>query len=304
MNPLELFNHRLNKSLKTNTHKFSVFNNIINQALKNTIRTLKNKQNACVLGAGKMQEFSLSFLLSNFKRVYVTDVDYNTIKEVTTTMDLTTQQQQRLKLKRVEYTGFEQANFFTDFQTELKNRQTYTEIDAFLNKKLHQIKDYHFLPNITCDFVYVSLLYTQLVYYQLLEECAKLRTQNYPEHLLKYIEETMLDKMILIIQQFNKNVLDLVNNDGILFVISDILEIDNTSKFSRRIKNAITHKEIMDSIYQEYQDEYGMGLGDFGLYDLDQTLETRLEKWLLWPVSNEKNYVVKLKIYNKFKKEE
>jgi hypothetical protein len=44
-----------------------------------------------------------------------------------------------------------------------------------------------------------------------------------------------------------------------------------------------------------------MGLGDYGLYNLDEKMEGNLTKWLVWPFREETNLIVKLKIYIKKK---
>ena len=71
------------------------------------------------------------------------------------------------------------------------------------------------------------------------------------------------------------------------------------SDFDLRIMSGIKSKEVMDTIYQNYSAEFGMGLGDYGLYNLDEKLKSYLSRWLIWPFDGSTSFVVKLKIYKK-----
>ena len=130
-------------------------------------------------------------------------------------------------------------------------------------------------------------------------ECSLLRESGYPEHLIKYIEQIMLEEMIGVINRFNNNIVRLMSNEARLFVLSDIFEVNVGSDFDLRIMSGIKNKEVMDRIYHSYSETYGMGLGDFGLYNLDEKMEVNLSKWLVWPFREDTNLIVKLNNYIK-----
>jgi hypothetical protein len=44
---------------------------------------------------------------------------------------------------------------------------------------------------------------------------------------------------------------------------------------------------------------YGIGLGDFGLINLDDKLEVVSSKWVLWPFDEKSSFVVKIQTYKK-----
>jgi len=53
----------------------------------------------------------------------------------------------------------------------------------------------------------------------------------------------------------------------------------------------------MEEIYAGYKRKFGVGLGDFGLLNLDEKNHAYLSRWLLWPFDETNVFVVKLKIY-------
>ena len=44
---------------------------------------------------------------------------------------------------------------------------------------------------------------------------------------------------------------------------------------------------------------HGIGIGDYGLLNLDEKLKSYLSRWLIWPFDGSTSFVVKLKIYKK-----
>ncbi|MCF7925444.1 MAG: hypothetical protein K9L26_02825 [Candidatus Izimaplasma sp.] len=297
MNTLQKFNHNINNSLITNHKLMAPFKRQIDALIRQSIEPLDSKNDFCIIGAGKMQEFSLSFLLSSFQHVLITDIDVETVQNAFNAININQSLKERTHIQRLDVTGFEHINFFNDLATTFQRNMTYQQIDQFVETKMAKIKTYQFLKNQTFDCIYVSPIYTQLVYQQLLLTCSQLRQQNQPEHFIKYLEQLMLDKMQEVIDQFNHNLVSHLKKASVLIVVSDIFEIETGSQFDKEVREAL-NDDHMDQRYQRYVSEYGMGLGDYGLYSLDQLLNKAFDKWLIWPFSENKQYVVKVNIYN------
>ena len=252
-------------------------------------------QKACILGAGRMDDFSVSFFLQNFDEIILSDIDLKSMENNLKKLGLTKKNLEKIQLKEQEYTGLEEQHFFNIFGT-IDYHSSVDDVEMLLQTAFDNVKDYKF-DNETYDLVYVCPIYTQLVYNQVLRQCAILRTKGFKEEILKFIEGYTLDEMVGVIERFNRQLQDMVNRDGYLVVLSDIFELENGSDFERRITNSIQNKEIVDSIYDSYQQSYGMGLGDFGLYNLDENMETIHDSWHLWPFSEKKTFLIKMKTY-------
>ncbi|AIO18896.1 hypothetical protein KQ51_01017 [Candidatus Izimaplasma bacterium HR1] len=303
MSIIQSFNNKLNQSFTKRSSVNLSFSKQVDIILNSTLQKNKNFRQALIIGAGKMEDFSLYFFTKYFDKVVITDIDTLSVSKVVNEMKLSKSERKKIIIKEVEYTGFEKANFFSDFRSEIYKISTFDAIDKFLETKFEEIKDYEFLKNDfrKYDFIYVSPIYTQLIYNQILLECSLLREGGYQENLLKYIENVILDEMVNIINRFNSNIVHLMGEYGKLFVLSDIFEVNVGSEFDLRITSGIKDRNIMDHIYEQYTKKYGMGLGDFGLYNLDEKINAGIYKWLKWPFKDNTNLIIKLKIYEKSK---
>ncbi|KFZ27357.1 MAG: hypothetical protein KQ78_00407 [Candidatus Izimaplasma bacterium HR2] len=302
---MEIFNRDLNTSLNQENKDVDAFRLQVDLILKSLVERLNDNKIAIVIGAGKMKDFSATFFVRRFDEVVLTDVDMNTVIEAESKLNLSEKDKKKITKIRIEYTGFEKNAFFQDFKERIINCRTFEKIDQVISSKLQGLEDYRFLRDYEgCgDLVYVSPIYTQLVYNQILRECSVLRENGYPEHMLKYIENTMLDKMVQIIDTFNDNIITTLKDDGYLIVLSDVFQLDKKSNFYLRVKNGIRSHEVMEEMYEGYKKKYGMGIGDYGLLNLDEKLKSYLSRWLIWPYDEDSSFVVKLKIYKKRLKE-
>jgi len=301
---IETFNRELNTSNKVKKNETDNFSLQVNLLLKSVYERLNGFKKAIIIGAGKMNDFSLAFFVNSFDNVILTDIDLLSVNEAQSILNLSETDSKKITKIRIEYTGFEKNQFFSDFKERIVNCLSFEKIDQVIENKLVDLENYRFLKEYeeSADFVYISPIYTQLVYNQLLRECSLLRESGYPEHLIKYIESMMLDNMIGVINQVNKNIIKSLKEEGHLMALSDIFQLDIGSEFHLRVKNGIKNHAVMEEIYEGYKAKYGIGLGDFGLLNLDEKLVPYLSRWLIWPFDEKSIFVIKLKIYKKDKK--
>lgn len=301
MKVMETFNRQLNQSLTLENKEMQAFKLQVDLLLKSVYERLDEHTKAIIIGAGKMKDFSLTFFVKNFAEVVLTDIDLGTVNEELRVLRFSEKDLAKITKIRMEYTGFEKNQFFTDFKERIVNCHSFEKVDQVIQSKLNGLEDYKFLKdyNELADLIYVSPIYTQLVYNQALRECAILRESRYPEHMIKYVESVLLDKMIEVIDRFNDNLIKTLKPKGHLMALSDIFQVDIGSNFYLRIKNGIKNYEVMEEIYEGYRIKHGTGLGDYGLLNLDEKLESYLSRWLIWPYDEKSVFVVKLKIYKK-----
>lgn len=298
---MEIFNRDLNNSLNQENKDVDAFRLQVDLILKSLVERLNDNKKVIVIGAGNMKDFSATFFVRRFDEVVLTDVDMNSVIEAESKLNLSDKDKKKVTKIRIEYTGFEKNAFFQDFKERIINCRTFEKINQVLTSKMQGLENYRFLRDYenSGDLIYVSPIYTQLVYNHVLRECSVLRENGYPEHLLKYIENVMLDKMVGIINTFNGNIIKALKDDGYLIVLSDVFQLDKKSDFYLRVKNGIRSHEVMEEMYEGYKKKYGMGIGDYGLLNLDDKLKSYLSRWLIWPFDEKSSFVVKLKIYKK-----
>ena len=303
MKRIEYFNNVLNNS-QSNNGKSNISSQV-DYLLKSVFSTLEGNDKALILGAGNCSDFSLGTFTEHFEKVYVTDVDKSSVQRQIDQANIPNKQYYKMQLEQVEYTGFEEIQFFTNFKQWLGSVKELSSIDRYIGKVMDETKDYQFLEaeSNQFDFIYVSPIYTQLIFQQYANNLASLKAHGVPEHILKYAEGAMLSISTTIIARFNDNIKRLIKPNGHVVVLSDILELQVGSIYYQRIKNAIGSKEVIDSIYKDYFNEYGYGFGDYGLYNLDQKITPNRERWMIWEFSDTKHFLIKLKIYHSKKEE-
>lgn len=304
MKKIEAFNRELNESAKLIVKDKETLSIQVNLLLKSILQQLHATETAIIIGAGKMEDFSPIFFVNNFKETVFTDIDLGSVVEKIDFLELTEKQKKKITMIRIEYTGFENNLFFLDFQERVMKCKTHEELNQTINSRLFGLENYRFLKNYQegADLIYLSPIYTQLIYNQVLHECSLLREKGYPEHLLKFIEHKLLDDMVGVIDRFNQNIVDTLKNDGILVALSDIFQVDLNSDFYLRIKNGFKNYDVMEEIYEGYVEQYGVGLGDYGLVNMDEKMKPYLSRWLLWPFDESNAFIVKLKVYKKERK--
>lgn len=300
MKNIEKFNNQLNRRTYQRNYISKDFNEQVELLLKSSFLRLQKKEKIVIIGAGNMSDVSLEFLLRFFNKVILTDVDIVSLEDTVRYMRLPNSLLDRVECRRIEYTGFEQNEFFKDFKERLVNCRDEEKTSKVLDSLLSGLKRYQFLKEEDdIDFIYVSPIYTQLVYHQIKQECNILLDNGFSKDLVEFISSYMLDEMVNVIDRFNKNLVKKLGKEGVLFVLSDIFQLPVKSGFYRRVKNSIRNYSVMEELYEGYKKKYGMGLGDYGLYNLDEKLQNTLSRWLIWPFDEESSFIVKLKIYTK-----
>lgn len=296
MSYIEDFNHRLNKSVKHDINNDQIYLDQITTCLRMTIQQATKWEKACIIGAGRCRDVPLTLFLDHYKQVTVTDVDTNSLKDCM-------KKRRNLTVKTVEYTGFQETEFFEVFGQRMWQASNEEEVNQFLTETIEKVRNYLFLPDDmgTYDFIYVSPIYTQLILQQCVHELDGLMKDGYSKKLANYMKERLLEEMPGIIERFNNNVIRLLDQDGVLFVLSDVFEMTKGSAFYRKVSLSIKNRDVMNEIYHNYHEQYGFGLGDYGLHDLSLKATRLRQRWLLWNFSNTRSFAIHLHIFKKSK---
>jgi len=299
MKQIEDFNNRVNSS-RLYPQENKDFQDQINLLLKTFFEQLSSTDKACIIGAGNLSDFSLHEFLRIFNEVTLTDIDEISMKRALSFQRLSRPQYRQVDLRKIEYTGFEKFDLFNSLKERFVNCLSEDKIDQVVKHIFKTVEEYKFLEDETeqYDFVYVSPIYTQLLYHQISILADQLIGSGYPQHLGKHIKAVVLQQMPSLIDRFNNNIIGLLKKTGSVMVLSDIFELANSSGFFRRVKNSIKRHDVMEEIHEGYKKKYGMGLGDYGLYNLDDKMQQFICRWLIWPKDEDNSYIVKLKIYN------
>lgn len=301
MKTIENFNSSLNQTANDDLKSLKGFRKVVDDLLLKEINSIRNKEVALVIGSGNLNDFSLNSLSDKFTETVLTDVDLSSTKNALDLVKKDGNLNVKVTLIRIEYTGFEKNLFFSRFKEEIIKLKEFKDVESFLKKKLNGLENYRFLKDYQkqVDLLYVSPIYTQLIYYQVMQECAVLRNSGYPEHNIKFIEDYMLEEMPYVIDRFNSNLVNALHDEGRMIVVSDIFQADKGSKFYNDVSQSINDFKMMENIYSKYVAEYGIGLGDFGLINLNDKLRIQSSRWAIWPFDDKSSFIVKIQTYIK-----
>jgi len=202
-------------------------------------------------------------------------------------------------LSKISSNKAKETPFFDGFEKAVLTCKSQSSLEKLINGRLIGLDKYKFLRKYDemASLVLVTPIYTQLVYQQILILCSRIRSNGYPEHLINFIESYMQEKLVEIIKRFNQNIVRVTKE--YLVVLSDIFQDRSDSEFMRNTKKIIDNKEAMDKLYKEYQSDYGFGMGDAGLFLLNDLINEVEREWLIWPFSSSIDMVVELAIYKK-----
>jgi len=297
MKHIEIFNSNLNQDTSKRYERWIDYRTKIDDFLSPILAdSTLTKDQALIIGCGNLDDLNLQTISKLFNQVTLTDVDLESVKEGIKRQGIL---KENLELIRVELSGFEDAHFFDTFVQVIMESQNQDQIQAYIDEKMKIIYTFQFLKDKSYDLILVSPIYTQLIYHQILNITQTLRELGHDSNTLEWIESYMLDLMPNIIEQINRNIMNILSPKGRLVAISDIFQSQNGTEFDQLIKKAIQSKKETDKVYQYYQEKYGYGLGDFGLYDLDDTMKVINYRWLIWPFDQDISMIVKIKAYKK-----
>ena len=99
--------------------------------------------------------------------------------------------------------------------------------------------------------------------------------------------------------KINDKLIDSVKEEGILIVISDVLEYMSDSKDLEFLEKNIESKEIIDKFYEEYLNKYGFSLGSYGIYDAQTKMKEIDNNYLIWDFDENRKLLVKLLVLKK-----
>lgn len=283
----EDFYYKLNQSHKNLDNREYI--KITTDFMSSSLKEQTKKERLLVVGSGNLSDFNLDYFLLNFKEVHLSDIDIESIKYALKEQN----DNSRIIIHQVDYIGFTESHFFDNFHDLLK-MVDYQEVKTFFIEKFKILEKYHFSSKFSqlFDVIYISPIYTQLLYRQIEVDLDGLVKLGFSREYKDQIITEILQMMIELIDNFNQEVVKLLIDEGTVFVGSDIFYLDENA-FSNEIRNNIANHDKTEKLYKGYQNQYGFGIGDYGLYSLSQKLELKKEKWVLWGNYHKNAYAVK-----------
>lgn len=296
MNSIEEFNQIHNQVSKRRKDWKTYRNNVTSYILgffpNNNLEIFK----ILIIGAGNCDDIDLSMIQKIKSHIYLSDIDRVALDYAVKSYQM---DKDKTTVLQTEFTGLSHSVLWNDFVKRMLKLKTKHEIEKELKELQKRIENYSFLETYQnqFDLIIISPIYTQLLYQQLVLNLNVLESVNYSSELIHYINDSFMQRMPKIIQQFNQNTIALLKNQATLIVMSDIYEVQNNNPLFQELHEYITQPEQLDAYQKNYLENYGYGFGDYGLYHLEETTNLKTHKWFEWPFSTEKTMFVKVEIF-------
>ena len=256
---------------------------------------------ALVTAAGNLNDINLRFLCKKLETLMLSDADTVAMEQGMARQGLSAEDRGEIDLVAADYTGANQTNFFGKLETMVQNKAPARKIADRVNKNLAALanapaqtvpKPY---PLVVSCPVYTQLLYTQIeVFLKLLFEAGL-----YAYEELNLILNAAYGAMPGITCRYNSMLLNACEPDGLLVLLSDMIEMDKGSEAYRNVRQA-AKDGCMDAPNAETLiKKYGAELSIAGRDDFRSKTETLREKYLLWPFDERKVYLVYACLANK-----
>lgn len=177
-----------------------------------------------IFGAGNCDDLDLDYVASKCNRIYLFDIDGESMKEGLKSFSESTCS--KIELVEFDVTGLNKIEFEQNVTSLLNSNKKTDEIVQFLRDtesrlaELNQWNDYIEI----FDIVATSAIYTQLFYNWALDLLSEY-TEQYNQEDLSNIKEAFLDLRDQIVLTFNDSVRNGCREDGFFILWSDILQM-------------------------------------------------------------------------------
>lgn len=296
MQYIKMFNAEVNKNKDDRFHNWREYRAKLSLFFKEHLITSDKKKSLLIVGAGNCDDIDLCYLSTIFEEITLVDADITAMENGVKKYDVATA---KIELVEQEFTGFAKTKFFENLIDTMVAIKTKQKLKHFLDKELLKTSKHKFLSSYDNYFstIIVTPIYTQLFYQQVLNDLIVLEKSGYNKELISFAKEYLLEMMPLIITGFNRNLKRVINNNGLLVVLSDIFESKIEDAFYKKVISVISDKFKVEEIYKDYVQKFGYGLGDYGLYSLKTNLVLKDFDWFIWPISKTTHLIVKGVLY-------
>lgn len=291
------FNTDVNNSgsLDGKYKRWHTYRTQVSEFIMESISSKQNLGSIIVLGAGECNDIDLKFLLSNFDKVVLTDTDISGINNGIKRQRLNADEEKKIEVEQVEYTGLEFVGFFDMLSTMVSNGAAADEVISFIQNALKTVVPFNVLRSHKNRFDYVLScpIYTQLVYTQaqvLMKVLTELTLYNEEE--IQSIDETFKEHMPRVIENYNDILISVASKDAIITVLTDIVEVQGQKELLSKIEQALSQKPLETRALEQIVSSSGLEFGQIGRADLLGKIDAKTSLYSMWPFDEYKDYLV------------
>lgn len=285
------FNSILNKSVSHQDTLWKDYRQHITSIIESNI---KSSDHIIIFGAGMSYDLDLKNLLESCKHVTLVDVDEEALRSGLKRHGISVDCNS-IKLIQADVTDLENRDFINLFYNLIKDNATTSEVKLFLQHHLSDIQiPNEFKPLLEqYDVVITMPIYTQLLFTQITTILRELEIRNHLSSCYtQNIQEMVLEFIPKIIRNYNQLLQSLCSKSGIIIAFSDLIEASPEHEIMIKIKGILQNDDAMNLFLSEYIDQYGYGLGTYGMMHLKESMHVIKQHYLIWPFTKTRELLV------------
>jgi len=275
-------------------HAWSLYREKLTYEVVKVLSASKHRD-LLIIGSGSLDDLDMNQIIPKSKIISFLDLDMDSTQNGLVRQKISSHD---MIFIEQDITRFDDVEFFSQWHTFMLQNPTLEETFSFIEDQIKKVFAQHFQMNIlkTYDVVVVLPIYTQLIYHEWVQLIEEHFPKSWSKEELEKMKSYILDLMVPLMNHVNEGIKACVKPSGQIIAFSDLLEwnIHDFHVFEKAHPSLSEHDFM--AYYQSYLNQYGMGLGDFGLWSLKDQLHFEGSKLMLWPFSSERMMLVQMMI--------
>jgi hypothetical protein len=251
------------------------------------------KDEVIILGAGNCDDFDLYDLAKRFHSITLADIDNDSMQAAIKELD--PQLQLSIKcLDSLDFTGLDQVDFYTRFQSLLDNQVPAVRLITFFQEISREVAKKPVLVHLNKRYAAVisSAVHTQLFYLHALSVFA-VHAKLYVKNDLKQIVEGIAELRDFLLRQYNEMIFSLARSNGVVIMWTDIVLLDAQTEFIKEMIYSLSNEAERAQFMLRIMGSYGIESAVLALQDMHDkmAMEGKLLRSWVWPFNAEKQFI-------------
>lgn len=224
-----------------------------------------------IVGAGNLNDIELKIFESC--QVTLLDIDVESVERGILRQGFSLDE---FTLIEGDLTGLNHTVFF-----EKLDETTTESLEAFKEVEI----DIHLE---TYDIIVVLPIYTQL----LLPQLVKLNLTYEGLNIYLPLIQNRIEKVNALLRHH-------IKDKGFMIVLSDVLEYNARSEEGQYLNANRYQNIILEEFYNSYLENFGHGLGSYGIYEMNKFYRTVFKDFFVWPFDSKRIMLIEAQIMKK-----
>ncbi|RJX25564.1 MAG: hypothetical protein C4537_04320 [Acholeplasma sp.] len=255
--------------------------------------SFRPNRDVLVIGSGALDDLEIQTLKPYTKTMTFLDLDRKATEEGILRQGLPLD---AFHLIQQDITRFDDVAFFEAWHKKMAEKPSYAETILFVNHMMEEVYKVSLDQVIgqTFDAIIILPIYTQLIYHEWVKILDHTHPQSWTHEELNKVSTYLLDLMVPLIDHVNKGIQACLSANGDILVASDMLEWNPKDWITFEATYPNLSEQDLTEYYLSYVNQYGMGLGDYGLWSMKDGLIHHESRFLLWPLTKERTMLVQV----------